>query len=93
MFFPFFFPILPLLVGLFVLLFIFKSGLWIPLLVIGALLFFMRPRGGMSRWGSMSCENWGDKMKNDWRQWQERDDTVITPEKPKRSEAGSTEFV
>ena len=95
MFFPFL-PILPLLFGLFVLLFIFKSGLWIPLLVIGAVLFFMRPRMGAARWNNLSREDWGgmrEKMKNEWQQWQERDDTVIAPDKPKRSEGGSSEFV
>ena len=88
-------PFLPLVIGMFLLLFLFKTGLWIPLVLIGAFMFFMRPRGGMSRWCGMSREDWGgmrDKMKNEWQGWQERDDTIITSEKPKRSGEAS-EFV
>lgn len=86
----FFFPPLMLLFGLFVLFFIFKTGLWIPLLLIGALCFVGCKRS-MSRWTSVNHHEWREKMKREWRQWQdERDDTIITPEKPKRD---TTEYV
>lgn len=89
-----FFGLLPLFFGLAVLFFIFKTGLWIPLLLIGAFVFFAASRK-MSGWCDTNRGEWDgmrEKMKNEWRQWQDgRDGDIITPEKPKRT--GDSEFV
>jgi hypothetical protein len=62
------------LFGLFILLFIFKSGLWLPLLMLGAFLWLMpamrRHEGGL--------REWSEKAKRDWDTYRDWD------EKPKR---------
>lgn len=88
-------PIFALFFGLFMLMLLFKTGLWIPLLLIGAFFFFFRPmsRGGKTpeEWSTFR-QNMREKMKNEWRGWNncETPDTVVV-EKPKRSD--TTEFV
>jgi hypothetical protein len=98
-FFPgmFFFPPLMLLFGLFVVFFIFKTGLWIPLMLIAAFAFFARSRrGSMGCWGSFDRAEWQSKMKrefNEWHQWRGSwdDETSGESDKPKRRD--STEYV
>lgn len=93
-FFPFF-AFVPLIIGFMLLMFLFKTGLIVPLLLIGAFLYIMRPRMGGSQWGGPR-RDWFDmsgKMKNEWMQWRDGSDvdSIITPEKPKRSD--TSEFV
>jgi len=87
----FFFPFVPMLFGLFVLFLIFKTGLWLPLLLIGAFMFFVRPRmmgrGGMGQWNGMNRGDWHamrEKMKREWTQGE----VTESPDKPKRGNDG-----
>lgn len=73
------------LLGLIILVFIFKSGLWLPLLLLGAFLWFRR------YWhagGHAQMRTWGEKAKREWessstyRNWDEQpkrknDDTEL----------------
>ncbi|MBK8024199.1 MAG: hypothetical protein IPK19_22885 [Chloroflexi bacterium] len=62
-------PLLMLAGFLFLVFFIFKTGLWIPLLLLGALFYFFSPmRRGWNRGG---WEDWGRRWEsraNEWRQ-------------------------
>lgn len=56
-----------LLFGLFVLFVIFKSGLWLPLLLLGAFLWFMPAMRRYWHEGRREqMREWGEKAKRDW---------------------------
>jgi hypothetical protein len=62
-----FFPPFALLFGLFILFFIFKSGLWLPLLLLGAFLWFIPAmRRHWNEGGRDQMRAWGEKAKRDW---------------------------
>jgi hypothetical protein len=55
------------MLGFFLVSFLFKTGLWVPLLLIGAFFWFMR--GGRHGWGRNW--RWGDRNW-EWRGWDEK---------------------
>jgi hypothetical protein len=85
----------PLIIGLFALFFIFKFGLWLPILLIGALIFFSaRARGGW-QWDEAKMREWGGKAKREFESWndekpkRDRPYTYVqTDDKPKRGDDG-----
>ena len=99
---PFGFMLMPffaLFVGFFMLMLLFKTGLWIPLLLIGAFFFFFRPWSmGRRGWGGKSPEEWNtfrqnmrEKMKHEWSGWNSETANTVTADKPKRDD--TTEYV
>ena len=80
----FFFPPLMLLFGLFILFAIFKTGLWIPLLLIG--LFFAATRHHRHGHHEFRREMWEKRKRGGygpmWGGWGQGE----TPEKPKNDE-------
>lgn len=76
----FFFPPLGLLFGLFMLFLLFKTGLWIPLLMIGLIFWAMKHH----HCDSSAAGAWGKRKRGPhWGGWYTDDDI---PEKPKRDE-------
>ncbi len=69
----FFFPPFALLFGFFLLFMLFKTGLWIPLLVLGLIFWGTRQHRG----------HWARHEWRDWQDWHRDDDE---PEKPKRDQ-------
>ncbi|MDZ4767464.1 MAG: hypothetical protein SGI73_23245 [Chloroflexota bacterium] len=86
----------PLIFGLFALFFIFKFGLWMPLLIIGALFWFgARSRWSGRGWDDAKMREWGDKAKREFESWgndkpkNDRPYTYVqTDDKPKRGDDG-----
>lgn len=67
----FFAPPLFLIGGLLLLLVIFSSGLWVPLLVIGALFYFFSPRSHAWRHeGRKWAKEWGQRWNSE--EWKQR---------------------
>lgn len=58
----FFLPIVPLLLGLFVLFLVIKSGLWLPLLVLGLVFWMFSP---IRRWRTHHYYGESTPKKND----------------------------
>lgn len=83
-----FFPPLALLFGLFVLFFIFKTGLWLPLLLLGGFLWVMPAmRRYWHEGGREQMREWGEKAKREW-----ESSTPNWDDKPKRK-TDDTEYV
>jgi hypothetical protein len=75
---------------LFILFFIFKSGLWLPLLLLGAFLWFMPAmRRYWHEGGREQMREWGEKAK---REWESNSTYRNWDEKPKRKN-DDTEYI
>jgi hypothetical protein len=84
----FFFPPFAFFFGLFVLFMLFKTGIWIPLL-IGGLIFAAMRHHHRHEFGGWEKRKHGHAWHRDWHQewrgdWDSNDDD--TPQKPKRDE-------
>ena len=88
----FFLPFIPLIIGLMLVVFIFKSGLWIPLLLIGALLWYSSQRN-REQWREKAKRNfdWWQRSGSEWSDYREYNEYDDLPHKPKRG--GDSEFV
>lgn len=84
----------PFLFGLLVLFMIFKTGLWIPLLVLGVIAFTaIKSKARHWHWDEAKMREWGEKAKREFDSWEkpkrDRPYTYIdTNDKPKRGDDG-----
>ncbi len=79
----FFFPPFAFFFGLFVLFMLFKTGLWIPLLVLGAIFWFTRHHRGGHGFG---CGAGGWEKRKHGYAWHEDWHSDDAPQKPKHEE-------